>query len=201
MSLQKYLKPLLYQTSDDNQWYLKATTDALNEYLNELVSILSKPCIMVSGVTTVPGTPPIPTPITGNLAYFVPSLQKLTFEEVKTAMWCGDGKQCFINLFNLFGTKFCNTFKILNASPVLNASGMAILLPSTFGTCAINMLSEAAAIGSEINPDKFLELESRYLSLAIATIPPQIVPLVGVGLIPSGLWTGNATVNFSLLGL
>ena len=165
--------------------------------MQELEAKLSIPNQMITGTTIVPGTPPIPTPIAGPLAYFLPTFQRITYPEIKTAMFCGDGRQCFINLFNLFGTKFAMNFVTLQASPILQIAAVATIPTPTFQTCAIQLLETANAIGAAMTPETFVNLESTMLSTAIATIPPITIPCAGAGLIPPGAFTGVITLNFS----
>ena len=44
MSLETFLKPLLYNKSEDMEWYVKATHSALNSYMLELhyLNLISK---------------------------------------------------------------------------------------------------------------------------------------------------------------
>ena len=198
MSLETFLKPQLYQSTEtDPEWYIKATMNSLNSFMQELEAKLSIPNQMITGTTIVPGTPPVPTPIAGPLAYFLPTFQRITYPEIKTAMFCGDGKQCFINLFNLFGTKFAMNFVTLQASPILQIVAVATIPTPTFQECAIELLETANAIGAAMTPEIFVNLESTMLSTAIATIPPITVPCAGAGLIPPGAFTGVATVSFT----
>ena len=197
MSLETFLKPQLNQKTDDPEWYIKATMNSLNSFMQELEAKLSIPNQMITGTTIVPGTPPVPTPIAGPLAYFLPTFQRITYPEIKTAMFCGDGKQCFINLFNLFGTKFAMNFVTLQASPILQIVAVATIPTPTFQECAIELLETANAIGAAMTPEIFVNLESTMLSTAIATIPPITVPCAGAGLIPPGAFTGVATVSFT----
>jgi hypothetical protein len=198
MSLETFLKPQLYQSAEtDPEWYIKATMNSLNSFMQELEAKLSIPNQMITGTTIVPGTPPVPTPIAGPLAYFIPTFQRITYHEIKTAMFCGDGRQCFINLFNLFGTKFAMNFVTLQASPILQIAAVATIPTTTFQTCAIQLLKTAHSIGAAMNPDTFVNIESKMLSTAIATIPPITIPCAGAGLIPPGAFTGVITLNFS----
>ena len=198
MSLETFLKPQLYQSTEtDPEWYIKATMNSLNSFMQELETKLSIPNQMITGTTIVPGTPPVPTPIAGPLAYFLPTFQRITYPEIKTAMFCGDGRQCFINLFNLFGTKFAMNFVTLQASPILQIVAVATIPTPTFQECAIELLETANAIGAAMTPEIFVNLESTMLSTAIATIPPITVPCAGAGLIPPGAFTGVATVSFT----
>ena len=198
MSLETFLKPQLYQSTEtDPEWYIKATMNSLNSFMQELEAKLSIPNQMITGTTIVPGTPPVPTPIAGPLAYFLPTFQRITYPEIKTAMFCGDGRQCFINLFNLFGTKFAMNFVTLQASPILQIVAVATIPTPTFQECAIELLETANAIGAAMTPEIFVNLESTMLSTAIATIPPITIPCAGAGLIPPGAFTGVATVSFT----
>ena len=198
MSLETFLKPQLYQSTEtDPEWYIKATMNSLNSFMQELEAKLSIPNQMITGTTIVPGTPPVPTPIAGPLAYFLPTFQRITYPEIKTAMFCGDGRQCFINLFNLFGTKFAMNFVTLQASPILQIVAVATIPTPTFQECAIELLETAKGIGAAMTPETFADLESQFFAQAIATISPIPVPLVGAGLIPPGAFTGEATVSFA----
>lgn len=200
MSLETFLKPMLNNpSSEDGEWYVKATYQALNLYMTQLESVLSIPNQMVNGVTTVPSTPPVPTPVVGQYAYFMPTRQRFTYPEVKAAMFCGDANLTFPNLFNLFGTKFALNFMNLLAFPVLNVTGTVILPTTSFMTCANELMLEARSVGAAMTPELFCQLESLYLQMAIQTIPPMVVPLLGVGLIPTGSWVGTATIQFGTL--
>lgn len=197
MSFATFIKPQLYQKTEDQEWYLKAVTNSLNSYMMELESKLSIPNQQVAGVTVVPSVPPIPVTISGPLAFFIPFGLRFTFEEVKTAMWCGDGTQAFINLFNLFGTKFSANFVNMQALPVLGVFAVASIPTYTFTQMAIQLMEVAHGIGSGMTPDIFADIESQHLAKAIATIPPITIPAVGAGLIPAGSFTGTFIVNFS----
>lgn len=194
MSFEFYMKPLLKQPPDDAEWYVKATHNALTSYLVELENKLSIPRQLVIGTVIVPGASPIP--LSGPFAYFTPMHQNISYTEVKSAMWCGDGTQCFVNLFNLLGKKFSMTFKTLQALPILGITAVATIPTITFETCALDFLSNVKAIGPAMNPDIFLNLESTYLIKALTTIPPISVMCVGTSFTPLGTFTGEITVSF-----
>lgn len=195
MSFEYFMKPLLNQPPDDTEWYVRATYTALNSYMEELEHIMEVPKLMVNGTIVVPGA--AATYITGNLAYFIPIHKTITFQEVKAAMWCGDGTMCFVNLFNLFGKKFVNTFKVLQALPFLNITASVNIPTNTFEPCALEFLSNVRAIGPSMNPDIFLNLESTYLIKALTTIPPITVSCIGSSFTPPGSFTGTVTVSFA----
>lgn len=201
MSLETFLKPLLYNKSEDMEWYVKATHSALNSYMLELETSLSKPNQQIAGATVVPSVPPVTVSVTGQLVYFIPNGLRLDYKDVKDAMWCGDGRQCFINLFNLFGSKFVKNFVNLGALPIVEIIARAKLSAASFEVCANEMIDAAIAIGTNMNPDKFVELESNYLSKAIATIPPICIITSGAGLIPTGSFNGTIEIDFSKLGV
>lgn len=142
------------------------------------------------------GTPPITTPIIDSIGFFVPKMTRFTLDEVKREMWCGDGTKAFVNLFNLFGRKFAENFNTLIATPILEVTGICNVPTETFEICATTFLETIRTIGKNITPEIFLEEESKYLGLAITTIPPIEVPLKGFGLIPTGTFIGTATVIF-----
>lgn len=194
MSFEFYMKPLLKQPPDDAEWYVKATHNALTSYLVELENKLSVPRQIVTGTVIVPGASPIP--LSGPFAYFTPMHQNISYTEVKSAMWCGDGTQCFVNLFNLLGKKFSMTFKTLQALPILGITAVATIPTITFETCALDFLSNVKDIGPAMNPDIFLNLESTYLIKALTTIPPITVMCVGTSFTPLGTFTGEITVSF-----
>lgn len=197
MSLKTFLKPLLNQRTKSDDWYVRATLEAMNYYMQELENRLSVPNQNIVGTTVVPGTPPIPTPISGPIGYFIPTYQRFNYSEVKSAMWCGDGTRCFVNLFNLFGKKFADNFTNLRANPVLQINGMVTIPTATFGHCGTELIETARAIGAAMTPDTFVSIESDFLATAISTIPPITVPVTGFGLIPMGTFTGSAVINFS----
>ena len=195
MSFEYYMKPLLNQPPDDTEWYVRATYTALNSYMEELEHIMEVPKLMVNGTIVVPGA--AATYISGPFAYFIPIHKTITFQEVKSAMWCGDGTMCFVNLFNLFGKKFKQTFITLQALPFLNITAAVNIPTTTFETCAYEFLSNIKAIGPAMNPDIFLNLESTYLIKALTTIPPITVSCIGSSLTPPGTFTGTVTVSFA----
>lgn len=197
MSFATYIKPQLYQKTEDQEWYLRAVTNALNLYMGELESKLSIPNQQVAGVTVVPSVPPVPVTISGPLAFFIPNGLRFTFDEVKTAMWCGDGTQAFVNLFNLFGAKFSANFVNMQALPVLGVFAVATIPTHTFAPMALELIETAHGISSNMNPDIFADLESQCLAKAIATIPPMTIPAVGASLIPAGSFTGTFILNFA----
>jgi hypothetical protein len=197
MSFANYIKPLLNQKTDDQEWYLKAVTNSLNSYMSELETKLSVPTQQVEGTVIVPGSPPVTTPLNGIIAYFIPTKQRFTFEEVKSAMWCGNGEQAFINLYNLFGQKFAANFITLQTSPILQIIGTVSIPTTNFPTAAINLLNSARAIGSDMTPETFADLESKELENALISIPPIITPVTGTSLTPPGTFTGEIIVSFN----
>ena len=88
-------------------------------------------------------------------------------------------------------------FVTLQASPILQIVAIATIPTATFQTCAIELLETANAIGADMTPEIFVNLESTMLSKAIATIPTITIPCVGAGLIPTGTFTGVITLNFA----
>lgn len=202
MSFQTFMKPLLNNpSSEDGEWYVKATHQCLNNYMAELESALSMPNQMVTGTIVTPSVPPVTTVIEGNLAYFIPTGQRFTYDEVKGAMFCGNSTLTFINLFNLFGQKFALNFINMQALPVLAVEGICTLSTASFTKCANDLMSTARSIGRNMTPETFLSIESNYLQMAIKTIPPAVVTLIGAGLTPVGTWAGTANVSFSTLGV
>lgn len=217
MSFETRMKPKLNPKLDANNqiandWYVRATMEAMNEYMQDLEKILRQECCNVRGTATfiVPGSPPYPMTVSvgQKRSAFVPATLRFSFNEVKTAMWCGQFDLCFINLFNLFGNKLANNFRMLKVSPYM----AGVVAPATWqtmhwGALGIALVNYARALGKFCTPEKFLAKQSELIENGIkttfsapcavsatvpvgtitmlasggpASVPPQVMPLPGV---------------------
>lgn len=67
MSFANKIIPRLGQSAEDGEWYVKAMYQSLNEYMTDIEIAMARPQFTVAGITTVPGSPPIPTPVTAHV--------------------------------------------------------------------------------------------------------------------------------------
>ena len=64
MLFANHIIPRLGQSAENQDWYVRAMMDSLNEYMQDIETAMNIPQFVIAGVTTVPGTPPVPVPIT-----------------------------------------------------------------------------------------------------------------------------------------
>lgn len=198
MSFEAKMKPKLNPKGDqENDWYIKATMEAMNEYMEELEKTLSQYVLRVYGQATfiVPASPPYPyvQVINSNeRAAFVPMLLRFTYEEVKNAMWCGNIELSYYNLFTLFGNKLAANFLTVKTSPfIAGATVPPVWTTAHWGSLGFALISYAKSLGKFCTPEKFLAKQSELMYQGIkatiaapcpcsGTVPPlQIQPLVG----------------------
>lgn len=217
MSFEKHMKQFINPPSGaEPDFYIKGTAAALNAYLAELESVLSERRLPVVGATVLPFVPPVTTPVSNSFGYFLPNHVRVTEAEVKDALWCGDPAMSFINLFSLFGRKMTANFTKVSSSPrniaelqsavavpyVCNGFGVATMPNSHYAAAAAQMTAVVKAFGKTLTPEKFLDIESRYLRLAVTTTPPSPVFLAGTclstnGVAVNGVFTGTLEANFA----
>lgn len=205
MSFAAKIKPKLGQSvEDDEEWYVKAMHEALNKYLADIETAMLRPQFMINGITTVPGSPPYPVPVSSPVAQVSNKHIRLNYQEVKTAMWCGDGELTFPNLFKLFASKLMLDFtNIFSVTIVEGTTALVFEAMSTYNNYARLFMNEIKAIGASgtMTPEIFHDKMSLYLDTAFKSIPPVTMPLVGVGLIPTGAFTGSVTITFQSVAL
>lgn len=198
--------------SDDNEWYLKATTEALNEWMMELETALMVPSLTVNGSCITPAGVTIPYTVP-SAGYFVPKMLRFTLLEVKGAMWCGDAEKSFENLFDLVGTKIAMNFsKVIAVPALIGGQGIPALVTSHFKLAGSALVAWAKAMGAPmkedpetatITPESFLEQESTLLLNAVKSIPPVPTPAIGDPIpatpvaCPGGIFVGTIGVNFA----
>lgn len=217
MSFETHMKPFINPPSGaEPDFYIKGTTAALNAYLAELEDAFSERRLLVVGATVLPFVPPVTTPVSNSLGYFLPNRVRVTENEVKDALWCGDPTLSFINLFSLFGRKMTANFTKVSSSPrnvaeiqsaaavpyVCNSLGVVALSNSHYAAFASQMIAVVKALGKTLTPEKFLDIESRYLRLAVTATPPSPVLLAGTclstnGVVVNGVFTGTLEASFA----
>ena len=120
MSFANKIIPRLGQPADNREWYVNAIWTSLNEYMSDIETALTRPQFVITGTTTVPGVPPIPTPIIAPVGMVSNKHIRLSYPEVKSAMWCGDGNLTFPNLFKLFASKLMLNFTNVYSNTIVN---------------------------------------------------------------------------------
>lgn len=198
MSFEDKMKPKLNPKGDqENDWYIHATTDAMNEYMEELEKTLSKMCLEVFGsaLFIVPGTPPYPMTIPvdqNDRAAFIPSKLRFNFDEVKTAMWCNSVELSFINLFVLFGTKLSLNFMALKTSPfIASVTAPPVWVTAHWAGLGAALITYAKSLGDKCTPELFLKKQSELMYQGIqATLT---APCASSGTVPPGGITAIAS--------
>jgi hypothetical protein len=200
MSFAAKIKPKLGQSvEDDEEWYVKAMHEALNNYLADIETAMLRPQFLITGITTVPGSPPVPVPISAPVGQVSNKRIRLNYQEVKSAMWCGDGSLTFPNLFSLFASKLMLDFTNVYSTTVVGAqTALLFEAMSTYKNFGDLFMTEIKAIGATgtMTPELFHDKMSLYLNNAFNSIPPVTMPLFGVGITPSGPFTGSVLVTF-----
>lgn len=217
MSFEKHMKQFINPPAGaEPDFYIKGTTAALNAYLSELEDAFSERRLPVDGATVLPSVPPVTVPVANSFGYFLPNRVRVTENEVKDALWCGDPSMSFINLFSLFGRKMTANFTKVSSSPrdvaemqsaaavpyVCNSLGVVALTNSHYAAFAAQMIAVVKALGKTLTPEKFLDIESRYLRLAVVATPPSPVLLAGLclstnGVAVNGVFTGTLEASFA----
>ena len=129
MSFANKIIPRLGQPADNSEWYVNAMYQSLNEYMTDIEIAMARPQFTVAGITTVPGTPPIPTPVTAPVGQVSNKHIRLTYPEVKAAMFCGNGALTFPNLFKLFASKLMLNFNNAYSSAIVSGiTGLHLML-------------------------------------------------------------------------
>ena len=204
MLFANHIIPRLGQSAEDQEWYIRAMMDSLNEYMQDIETAMNIPQFVIAGVTTVPGTPPVPVPITAPVGQVSNKHIRLTFPEVKAAMWCGEGSQTFPNLFKLFASKLMLNFNNVYSTTIVGGlTGFTFDAVTPFTTMGTAFMTEIMAIGAAGNmtPVLFHNTLDRYLNLAFKSIIPVTMPFVGAGMIPTGAFTGTVTIAFQQVAL
>lgn len=204
MSFANKIIPRLGQSAEDGEWYVKAMYQSLNEYMTDIEIAMARPQFTVAGITTVPGTPPIPTPVTAPVGQVSNKHIRLTYPEVKAAMFCGNGALTFPNLFKLFASKLMLNFTNAYSSAIVSGiTAFTFDAVTPFTTMGAAFMTEITGIGTAggMTPEIFHNSMSRYLDLAFKSIIPVTMPFVGMGLVPSGQFTGTIVIAFQQVAL
>ena len=165
--MHKYLNPAGEVKPD---FYITATLNALNKYMQEIERMHSGPQYKVSGTIIYPGTPPVTVTYSGMTGYWVPKKKRFTYSEVKNALWCGDPNQCFINLFNLIGKKLADNFCVMKGGAIIGQAKVTLSV-SHFAAVAAMFYARIKVLGAKMTPELFLDTESEYIKKAIKTSP------------------------------
>lgn len=204
MLFANHIIPRLGKSADNPEWYVRAMMDSLNEYMQDIETAMNIPQFVIAGVTTVPGAPPVPVPITAPVGQVSNKHIRLSFPEVKAAMWCGVGSQTFPNLFSLFASKLMLNFTNVYSTTIVGGlTAFTFDAVTPFTTMGTAFMTEIMAIGATgtMNPTLFHNTFDRYLNLAFKSIIPVTVPFVGAGQIPTGAFTGTVTIAFQQVAL
>lgn len=199
MLFANHIIPRLGQSADDPEWYVRAMMDSLNEYMQDIETAMNIPQFTVAGITTVPATPPVPTPVTAPVGQVSNKHVRLTYPEVKAAMWCGDGKLTFPNLFKLFASKLMMNFNTAYSSAIVSGlTAFTFDAVTPFTTMSTAFMTEIMSIGAAgaMTPPLFHNTMDKYLNLAFKSIIPVVMPYMGAGLVPTGPFTGTITIAF-----
>lgn len=201
---QKIIPRLGQSVENDAEWYVKAIHQSLNEYMADIETAMNIPQFLIVGTTTVPSTPPVPVPISAPVAKVSNKHIRLTYDEVKAAMWCGDGNLTFPNLFKLFASKLMLNFTNVYDNSIVGAlSAFTFDAINPFNNIANMFMTQIKSIGATgtMTPEIFHNTLSTYLDMAFKSIIPSTTAFVGAGLIPSGAFTGSVTITFSTVPL
>ena len=204
MLFANHIIPRLGKSADDQNWYVRAMMDSLNEYMQDIETAMNIPQFVIAGVTTVPGTPPVPVPITAPVGQVSNKHIRLTFPEVKGAMWCGDGSQTFPNLFKLFASKLMLNFNNAYSTTIISGiTGFTFDAVTPFTTMGMAFMAEIMTIGAAgtMTPVVFHNTLDKYLNMAFKSILPITMPFFGAGLVPTGAFTGSITIAFQQVAL
>lgn len=162
MSFYDHITPKLGRSHDGEKWYVEAMCESLNGHMADLETALSSHMFLVSGVTVVPGTPPVTVPISAPAGRVVGNHVRLTVGEVEAAMWCGDGSKTFPNLFSLFATKLMANFNVARCSTVaIGTTVFALEATQPFTVQGNAFMAEVTSLGTSrwVEPDN---VPSRY---------------------------------------
>lgn len=199
MSFANKILPRLGQSAENQEWYVNAIWKSLNEYMVDIETAMAKPQFTIAGITTVPGAPPIQTPVTCMTGQVSNKHIRLTYPEVKAAMWCGDGNMTFPNLFKLFASKLMKNFtNAYSTSIVTGITGFVFDATSVYSSMANTFMAEikSLAASGSMNAQTFHNTFSRYLDLAFKSLPPVVMTFNGMGQIPTGPFVGTITIAF-----
>lgn len=196
MSFKRYMKKYINPTgTPKSDFYVTATTRALNQYMGELERVHAIPQLYVNGTTVIPGTPVYTIPIVNNpVGYWRNNHIRFTLGEVKKAMWCGDPSMTFINLFELIGRKIQLNFTRMTASAfIIGPDAPIVLNTEHFAAIGAAFIAHVKAENKTLDADRFLDLESEYICKAIKMILPA--PTVLTGTCMGGTFTGTIGGN------
>lgn len=193
--------PRLGQSAENKEWYVNAIWTSLNEYIGEIESSLNRPQFQIVGTTTTPAG--VDVPIMSTTGQISNKHIRLTYPEVKSAMWCGDAKKTFPNLFKLIGEKISKNFGTIYSTTIVGGISQFSIKGAdiTYNTCGTAFMAEIWSLGQagKMNPELFHNTLEKYLNMAFRTIPPIVVNFVGTGIVPPGVFKGTANITFSLV--
>lgn len=204
MSFANKILPRLGQSAENQEWYVNAIWNSLNEYMGDIETAMARPQFTIAGITTVPGTPPVPTPVTCMTGQVSNKHIRLSYPEVKTAMWCGDGNMTFPNLFKLFASKLMLNFtNAYSTTIVTGITGFAFDATTVYSAMANTFMAEVKTLGAAgtMNAQTFHNTFSKYLDLAFKSLPPVVMSFNGMGQVPPGAFVGTITIAFQQVAL
>lgn len=199
MSFANKILPRLGQSPENEEWYVNAIWKSLNEYMADIESAMYIPQFIVSGITTVPSSPPVPTPVMAHVGKVCNNRARMTYNEVKTAMWCGDSSLTFPNLFKLFARQLVKNFHtVISTTVVSGITSFTFDAITPYTTNGAAFMAEIQSIGSAgiMTPEIFHNTLSKYLDMAFKSIIPITIPYVGKGIVPVGAFAGTVTIAF-----
>lgn len=199
MSFANKILPRLGQSAENEEWYVNAIWKSLNEYMVDIETAMAKPQFTIAGITTVPGAPPVQTPVTCMTGQVSNKHIRLSYPEVKAAMWCGDGNMTFPNLFKLFASKLTKNFtNAYSTTMVTGITGFVFDATSVYSSMANTFMAEIKTLAASgtMNAKTFHNTLSRYLDLAFKSLPSVVMTFNGMGQMPTGPFVGTITIAF-----
>lgn len=174
-------KYLVVSDNPPMDFYLQATTNALNAYMAELETIMTVPHLYINGTYVIPGSPPVTVPLINHpVGFWRNNHIRFTLSEVKAAMWCGNPAMSYINLFTLIGQKISLNFNRLSAMPIINGPDAPVVLNTAhFAAIGLEFFNKLQILGKALTPKMTYQYESFYIKKAIKLILPMPSALAG----------------------
>lgn len=194
------------------EFYVEGVAVALEAWLDEIRERATSCGLRVDGTVTTLTAPPVVIEVTGaKTGKLVGRKVTVTEAEVKAALWCGDPSQSFPRLFSLAGKKLAASITAATAAPLaveekaliatqpfVIGEGCPVFLDvSCFSAMGERLVDAARGLGSRLDAETFLRLESDTLDEAVRMITPQTLPLAGLCM--GGAFTGTVEVDFAWL--